>query len=208
MFFWVAFIWTPSLLFVFLKNIATVSCHPQTGVQSKYKFYICQHICKLNVKMAVLNFTQWNSKSTKINIKCFDTVRWLPGAFRYEFLIIKDIFKKHNLWCNMSLKLPNSDIGLCRVKFLMLDRFEWLNAWIFLSHGLCKHLIQTFGSGQVEDPWTWSLSKKLWHLCICLGWIDPQLSTVLNKTKCQLWKTVFVFHTQCVEKYLIKSWPC
>lgn len=49
-----------------LKNTATVSCHPQTGVQSKYKFYICQRICKLNMKMVVLNFTQWNSKSSKI----------------------------------------------------------------------------------------------------------------------------------------------
>lgn len=111
------------------KNTATVNCHPQTGVQPKYKFYICQHICKLNMKMVTLNFTQWNSKSSKINIKCFDTVRWLPGALPYEFPIIKDIFRKYELWCNMSPKLPNSDIELCRVKFLMLDRFKWLNGY-------------------------------------------------------------------------------
>lgn len=96
------------------------------------------------MKMVMLNFTQWNSKSSKINIERLDTVRWLPGALPYEFHIIKDIFKKHNLWCNMSLKLPNSDVESCRVKFLMLDRFEWLNAWIFLSYELCECLIQTF----------------------------------------------------------------
>lgn len=114
-----------------LKNTATVNCHLQTGVQSKYKFYIFQYICKLNMKTVILNFTQWNSKSSTINIKCPDIVRWLPGALPYEFLIIKDIFKKHDLWHNMSLKLPDSDIELCRVKFLILDRSKWLNAWIF-----------------------------------------------------------------------------
>lgn len=98
------------------KNMAMVNSHPQTGVQFKYKLCICQHICTLNMKMVILSFTQWNSKSSKINIKCLDTVRWLAGALAYEFYIIRDIFKKHDLWCNMSLKLPNSNIESCWVK--------------------------------------------------------------------------------------------
>lgn len=42
------------------KNMAIVNSHPQTGVQSKYKFSICQHKCTLNMKMVILSFTQWN----------------------------------------------------------------------------------------------------------------------------------------------------
>lgn len=65
--------------------------------------------------MAMLSFTQWNKRS-KIKIKCLDTVRWLPGVLCYEFYIVTDIFKKHDSWCNMSLKLPNSKVKIRCVK--------------------------------------------------------------------------------------------
>lgn len=106
------------------KNTVIVNSHPQTGVQIKHEFCICQHIHTVN-KKAILSFTQWNKRS-KIKIKYFDTVRWLPGALFYEFYIIRDIFEKHDLWCNMSLNLPNSKGEIYWVKsFLTLDRFKW-----------------------------------------------------------------------------------
>lgn len=61
-----------------LKNAVTVNSHPQTGVQIKCEFCICQHIYTVN-KKAILTFAQRN-KWSKTKSKYFDPVRCLPGA--------------------------------------------------------------------------------------------------------------------------------